>query len=112
MFKARGGFAAIRLVLISSGFFRPVDGENRRGFTTTIGGHYRSLDGQSRYLRFFCEILYCEARLTHHHGAPEDKASDAHRAGEEPQDSHEIEREAHGGSSKRGPDERDQRSRC
>jgi len=77
-------FAAIRLVLISSGFFLPVSAENRRGFTTTVGRDYWSLDGQSRYLRFFCKILDSQARLLHHHCAPEDKASDAHRAGEEP----------------------------
>lgn len=99
-------------MLISSGFFRLVDGENRRWFTTTVGGHYWSLHGQSRYLRFFCEILYSEARLLHHHRAPEYEAPDAYRAGEEPKDGDEIDRGEHGGSSKRGPDERDQRSRC
>ena len=85
-----------------------------RGFGRNVVIHLakRGVNGRSRYLRFFCEIPYSEARLLHHHRAPEYEAPDSYRAGEEPEDGDEIDRREHAGSSKRGPDERDQRSRC
>src|SRR6185437_7671206 len=65
----------------------------------------------SRTLGFFFKILDSQTCFPHHYGAPDDKASDAHGAREESEQSNEIEGEVLAGSCKYGPEERDQRRR-
>ena len=65
----------------------------------------------SRTLGFLFKTLDGQACFPYHYGAPENKASDAHGAREESEDSNDIEGEVLAGSCKLGPYERDEGGR-